>query len=247
MRLAPALRTGWLQIMVDLYAVLGVARDADVKTIRRAFRKKVRSAHPDGGGSVGAFNELKTAYDVLSDPIRRRQYDETGEVGDRAADPHRAKIIEILSVGLDLALLKRSKTPRVQKDSDVMRLMAEALAGKRLEWNTQKGHFGKALEEARRLEARFRVAEGENLMEAVVAGRISACEKQIDHLAELVKLVDEALVILHNTRFDSLLELTNGQDSPHELTDEQDSPVELTDDQKRVYSLLDRSTLVRFK
>ena len=53
--------------MVDLYAVLGVARDADVKTIRRAFRKKVRSAHPDGGGSVGAFNELKTAYDVLSD------------------------------------------------------------------------------------------------------------------------------------------------------------------------------------
>ena len=47
--------------MVDLYEVLGVSRDADVAAIWRAFRKKVRATYPDGGGSVEAFNELKTA------------------------------------------------------------------------------------------------------------------------------------------------------------------------------------------
>src|SRR5664280_1316657 len=99
--------------MVDLYAVLGVSRDANLATIRRAYRKAVRTAHPDGGGSVEAFGELKTAYEILSDPSRRRQYDETGEVGGRAANPHRAKVIEILSVGLDQALLKLNKGPRV--------------------------------------------------------------------------------------------------------------------------------------
>jgi curved DNA-binding protein CbpA len=223
--------------MIDLYAVLGVSRDADLATIRRAFRKKVRSTHPDGGGSVDAFNELKTAYDILSDPIRRARYDESGEIGDPAADPHRKKIIEILSVGLDLALLKLSRTPHLRKDSEIIRLTASALAEKRQEMVTQKGHFVKALDDAHRLKDRFRMAEGENLMEVVVANRITVIERQIDFLTEHVKLIDEGLVILHNTRFDSALELTN----------ESDPAPELTDDQKRIFSWLDRSNLVWFK
>jgi len=195
--------------MIDLYSVLGVPRDADIKTIRRAFRMKARNAHPDGGGSLEAFSELKTAYDTLSDPIRRRRYDETGEVGDLASDPHRAKIIAILSFGLDQALLKLSKAPRVQKGSDIIRLTIDALVEKRLEWRRQKINYERTLEVVRRLEGRFRVADGENLMETVVARRISACQTQIDLLAGRVKLIDEAVVILLNTRFDSLLEIVS--------------------------------------
>jgi curved DNA-binding protein CbpA len=223
--------------MVDLYAVLGVSRDADLPTIRRAFRRKVRATHPDGGGSVEAFNELKIAYDVLSDPIRRARYDESGEFGAPDLDPHRKRVVEILSVGLDLALLKLSRTPHVRKDSDIIRQTAAALAEKRQEWVTQKGHFIKGLDDAHRLKDRFRVAKGENLMEVVVANRISALERQIAFLTANVELIDEALEILHNTRFDS----------PLELTDESDSAPELTDDQKRIFSWLDRSNLVWFK
>jgi len=134
-------RLGRPRIMIDLYEVLGVPRDADAATIRRAYRKKVRGVHPDSGGSVEAFNELKTAYDVLSDPVRRRRYDEHGEVGDLVPDPHRRKIVEILSLGLDLALVKLSKVWHLQKDSDLIRLTAEVLAEKHLEWSTQKKPF----------------------------------------------------------------------------------------------------------
>lgn len=222
--------------MTDLYAVLGVSRDADLATIRRAFRKKVRGAHPDGGGSVDVFNELKTAYDVLSDPIRRARYDESGEVGDPAADPHRAKIIEILSAALDVTLVKLGKVRNARIDSSILAHISHTLLEKRAEWSAQRTHFEKAIGDARLLKDRFRVKEGENLMETVVEGRITACQKRIELLADRIGLIDEAVEIVRETRFESPLEITN----------DHDHQTELTDDQKRIFSLLDRSSLIGF-
>jgi curved DNA-binding protein len=68
----------------DLYAVLGVARDADEDTIRKAYRKLARRYHPDvNPGDAPAeerFKAISEAYSVLSDPKRRASYDEFGEV-----------------------------------------------------------------------------------------------------------------------------------------------------------------------
>lgn len=68
----------------DLYKVLGVARDADAETLKKAYRKLARRHHPDvNPGDKGAeekFKEISEAYDVLSDPEKRRNYDEFGEI-----------------------------------------------------------------------------------------------------------------------------------------------------------------------
>ncbi len=68
----------------DLYAILGVARDADPEAIRKAYRKLARKHHPDvNPGDKTAeekFKEITRAYDVLSDAEKRRSYDEFGEV-----------------------------------------------------------------------------------------------------------------------------------------------------------------------
>jgi curved DNA-binding protein CbpA len=205
--------------MDDLYSILGVARDADIRTIRRAFRRRVRSTHPDGGGSAEAFNELKAAYDILSDPIRRRRYDEVGDVGDPATDPRRAKLIETLSFGLDQALLRLSKFPYIHGDSDLTKLTMNVLAEKRLEFKTHKSNYERALQATRLLEGRFHVAAGENFMDSVVARRVSACQAQIDLLADQVKLVDEAVAILRDTRFDSLVELVSTKEGIYPYLD----------------------------
>ena len=68
---------------MDLYAILGVERDASAAAIRAAYRKAAKRAHPDGGGSVESFALVRTAVEVLSDDERRKQYDETGQVGDK--------------------------------------------------------------------------------------------------------------------------------------------------------------------
>jgi curved DNA-binding protein len=67
----------------DYYEVLGLARDASDGEIKKAFRKLARQYHPDvAKNKVTAeenFKELNEANEVLSDPEKRRKYDELGE------------------------------------------------------------------------------------------------------------------------------------------------------------------------
>jgi curved DNA-binding protein len=68
----------------DLYETLGVARDADVDSIRKAYRKLARKNHPDlNPGDKAAeerFKEISRAWEVLENPERRRNYDEFGAI-----------------------------------------------------------------------------------------------------------------------------------------------------------------------
>lgn len=66
----------------DYYEVLGVDRDADARTIKRAFLKKARKLHPDVNKQAGAeeqFKEVNEAYSVLSDERKRANYDRYGD------------------------------------------------------------------------------------------------------------------------------------------------------------------------
>lgn len=62
------------------YETLDVERDATAEQIRAAFRKASAKAHPDReGGSHEAQAAINAAYRILSDPVARKHYDETGE------------------------------------------------------------------------------------------------------------------------------------------------------------------------
>src|SRR6476659_8684816 len=69
----------------DAYEVLGVPRDADEVQVKKAFRKLSRELHPDVNAhdpqAEEKFKEAAAAYEVLSDPERRRLYDAYGEDG----------------------------------------------------------------------------------------------------------------------------------------------------------------------
>lgn len=63
----------------NYYSTLGISKDADIKKIKTAFRRLARQYHPDlnPGDSISAekFKQISQAYDVLSDPTKRRRYD----------------------------------------------------------------------------------------------------------------------------------------------------------------------------
>jgi molecular chaperone DnaJ len=63
----------------DFYDTLGVSRTASADEIKKAFRKQARKHHPDAGGTEERFKELNEAYEVLSDPEKRAQYDQYGQ------------------------------------------------------------------------------------------------------------------------------------------------------------------------
>lgn len=76
----------------DYYEVLGVSRNSDDSTIKSAYRKLAKKYHPDtNAGNARAeekFKEVTEAYDVLSDPEKRKLYDRFGHAAfDGTGDP----------------------------------------------------------------------------------------------------------------------------------------------------------------
>src|SRR6195256_1024533 len=78
----------------DYYEILGVKKSASADDIRKAFRKLARKYHPDvNPGDKGAEEKFKTlseANDVLSDPKKRKIYDQVGFYSDNI-DPATAE------------------------------------------------------------------------------------------------------------------------------------------------------------
>jgi molecular chaperone DnaJ len=64
----------------DLYKILGVSKGATQEEIRKSYRKLARKYHPDANRddpeAENRFKEIQHAYEILSNPEKRREYDE---------------------------------------------------------------------------------------------------------------------------------------------------------------------------
>jgi len=130
---------------IDYYEILGVARTADQETIKKAYRRLALEYHPDRNPNnpeaEEKFKLINEAYEVLSDPQKRREYDLFGQVrsagsaGSTYADPF-AQIIEEFFQGVyGKERRHRSGPPRGPQGDDIeVRLqlsLEESLKGTR--------------------------------------------------------------------------------------------------------------------
>jgi len=80
-------RRGFSSQMADPYKTLGVSRDASYDEVKKAYKQKALSTHPDRNPDIdpeeaqNQFTEVGNAYDVLKDPKSRQEYDRYGRVG----------------------------------------------------------------------------------------------------------------------------------------------------------------------
>ncbi|MBU1102764.1 molecular chaperone DnaJ [Patescibacteria group bacterium] len=68
----------------DYYKILGISKNASPDEIKRAYRRLAQQFHPDKGGDPEKFKEVNEAYQVLSDPQKRAQYDQFGSTFEQA-------------------------------------------------------------------------------------------------------------------------------------------------------------------
>jgi len=80
----------------DLYKTLGVAKGANEKDIKKAYRKMAMKYHPDKNKSAGAeekFKGIAEAYEILSDPKKKEIYDQYGYEGLKGAESRKHSIL----------------------------------------------------------------------------------------------------------------------------------------------------------
>jgi len=85
--------------MNDPYQTMGISRDASKRQIKSFYRRLAKELHPDKGGDSERMQELSRAYSILSDPLRRKLYDDgAGDMAenyDKALEQVFTKVIEV--------------------------------------------------------------------------------------------------------------------------------------------------------
>ncbi len=125
----------------DPYVTLGVAKGASDEDIRRAFRKLAKELHPDlnpanSAGTEEQFKKVSSAYELLSDPQKRRAFDR-GEI-DARGDPRRDGFHRYAS---GAARGARAGAPAGHEDFDVGDIFSDIFGGTRYGRSGQRGGF----------------------------------------------------------------------------------------------------------
>jgi curved DNA-binding protein CbpA len=182
-----------------LYQILGVRRAASQGEIQRAYRRKAKTSHPDGGGSVEAFSEISTAYTVLADPNRRKRYDGSGEI--ELARPNNLDVsaIEVIAQKLGLIIHAEHDVTSV----DLAALIEQAIREDIAERNAGISSLRRAIERARRIRDRVkRKANGEdNMLARVLDWHETTTRSHIKKNEEAVSSMERALDILKDYSF----------------------------------------------
>src|SRR6266542_4870734 len=111
----------------DLYEVLGVTRAASEEDIKRAYRRMARELHPDVNRhdpqAEERFKEVGAAYEVLSDPAKRRQYDMWGQGGGAPDLFPFGDLTDIFEVFFGGGRRTRGRRTRVARGADLQALL----------------------------------------------------------------------------------------------------------------------------
>lgn len=183
--------------MIDLYAALGLTAKATAAEIKSAYRKAVKSAHPDVGGDATKFAEIQQAYDVLMDDAAREHYDRTGEIAHGPMEGSEEGEIRNYITQLMMQALQQLQDVERQ---DVIEMMKQILSVSRQQVDTQRKLQAKQTNKLKAALARIKVKKGKaDSLSGLLAWQIGESDRLVakaDHTLSLMEKV-RALVDDH--------------------------------------------------
>lgn len=183
----------------DLYAALGVPKDADRATVRRAYRRASKHAHPDmPGGSGKRFALVKLAHDTLTDDARRAHYDQTGEIDEKTPDNSQAEALQCVAAAYEATLAECVSTGKEPERVNLPERMRSWIRVHLTESARQITQIETVIAKNDALGRRF----NGDTMPQIVSGRTSMLRMKIDAIRRNVKTGEAALVLLEPVKFE---------------------------------------------
>ena len=170
------------------YETIGVHETATSEEIKKAYRERSKELHPYANdGNDKGFAKLAKAYEVLSDPERRKKYDETGI----DTENNEAEQVNSIMAGLTLAFLEHAPSVKTESLTDFVKKQVKEQLG------NAKSAVTKLEKEIDRAEnAKNRIVRkelGHNLILSVFENKISEARTNIVRHNEAVLLFDKVL------------------------------------------------------
>lgn len=185
---------------MDLYKILRIRRGASQDTIRKAYRERGFAAHPDRNGDPDEFKQVHLAYKVLSDPERRRRYDETGAI-EEFVDQGCGAVIELVGLTFSGVLQELVKNGRRVENENLIAHMATSFdnAAKEVQKNRdQLRTIEKALAQTC---GRFSTDEDENALEAMAVSHLGGVRRQIASIDQRLDEIRQAKDFIKKYRY----------------------------------------------
>lgn len=177
------------------YEELEVGKDATTEEIKRAYKKKAKTTHPDIGGDAEAFDRINQAYVVLSDPEKRNYYDQTGQFKEEMRDRHIHIVINLFKDVLS------KNVPFTQNYIDVMQ---NALRSKHAELSMKITIVEKNKKRLEKVKAKIKYkGKSNNLILRLTEETIGQCDNEIRAYKNELEEIKKAIVFLDNYDFEA--------------------------------------------
>ena len=176
------------------YTELDVPVDASLETIKQRYRTLAQMHHPDKGGDEELFKRIKLAYEILSDPVRRKQYDITGETTTtNAKDEAVANLVQILL----------HVVPNFNVDQDDLIHIAEMETRSMLDLvNKDIGVTERYIINLEKVSNKLRIkTEGENILNSFIINQIKQRRQELETFQRRVQVCNLMLEILKDYEY----------------------------------------------
>lgn len=180
---------------MSLYETLGVSKNASPSEIKSAYRKLAHKNHPDKGGSVEKFQVIQHAYDILSDPEKRKRYDETGaETGQQT--PQSLAIQQLASLFMQIV---ESCNP--ERTDILKRAKDSILAGE----EKRKGHVQELAKKQRKYEGTLKRLKSKkkdhDFLAVTLRAAIQNTKAALEEAESMKKVGEEMLKLLKEYKY----------------------------------------------
>jgi len=176
------------------YDILGIDKETSAEDIKKAFKSKSKVLHPDTGGSPETFNNLKKAFDILTDPAKRSLYDEYG-VDDSLDIENEARLVAAQIV---VAALDGLPDCCDNIDEEIIKIFSRCLN----DLEVQERHAQKARDKLQRRLDAIQKKPVNDFLTGEIIRVIGSHDKAMKHAQLNYRIHDTALKLVKEYKFD---------------------------------------------